>query len=108
MLLQILIESHRFLNDLFVYHRRIKQVQTVLLPYSKPQVGNIQSLLLAGDGNDVAIVDSLAQGFRTAAQRTLGNIARLYTTEVLLLLFNDRYQFWVETSTPVWSPALPL
>ena len=93
MLLQILVEGHRFLNDLLVNHRCIKQVQTVLLPYGKPQVGNVQSLLLAGDGNDVAIVDSLTQGFRAAAQRTLRNIARPGTRESLLLLANDRHQF---------------
>ena len=66
MFLQVLIERHGFLNDLFVYHRRIKQVQTILLPYGKTQVGNVQSFLITGDGNDVSIMDCLTQRFGTA------------------------------------------
>ena len=66
MFLQILVERHGFLDDLLVYHRRIKQVQAVFLPDCKAQVSNVQPFLIAGNGDDVSIVDSLTQSLRTA------------------------------------------
>jgi hypothetical protein len=59
MFLQILVEGHGFFDDLLVYHRRIKQMQTIFLPYGKPQVGDVQTFLVTGDGNDITIVNSL-------------------------------------------------
>ena len=60
-LLQIPVESHRFLYDFLVQLRGIQQVQAVALPDGKAQVGNIQSFLITRDGDDVTVMDGLTQ-----------------------------------------------
>ena len=93
MLLQVSVESHRLQHHFLVYHRRIEQVQTVLLPDCKAQMRNVQPLLVARNGNDIAILDCLAQCLGGATQCRLRYIARLHTSELLFLLTDDGYQF---------------
>ena len=62
MLLKILIERHRLLDHLLIQLRGIEQMQSVFVPHGKAQMGNVESGLVAGNGNDVAIVHSLAHG----------------------------------------------
>ena len=59
MLLKILIERHGLLDHLLVQLRGIEQMEPVLLPDGKAQMGNVESRLVAGDGNDVAVVNGL-------------------------------------------------
>ena len=84
MLLHILIERHRFLDHLLVNHRGIQQVEPVATPHGKAQMGNFEPLLVAGDGQYVAILHRLAQ-LRVVAQQALGNVAHLHARQRLLL-----------------------
>ena len=61
MLLQILVERHRLEYHFLVQLRGVQQVKPVVLPYSEAQMGNVEPRLLTGDGDDVAVVDGLAQ-----------------------------------------------
>ena len=85
MLLQVLVERHGLKNHLFVQLRRIEQMQSILLPYGKAQVGYVEAGLLTGDGNDIAIVDDLAQQ-RLISHRLLGDEAILSTRHLLFHL----------------------
>ena len=60
MLLQILIERHGLYHHLVVQLRSIEQMQSDLAPEGKAQMGDIESGLIAGDGNDIAIAYHLA------------------------------------------------
>ena len=85
MLLQVLVERHGLKNHLFVQLRRIEQMQSILLPYGKTQVGYVESGFLTGDGNDIAIVDDLAKK-RLITNRLLGDEAILSTRHLLFHL----------------------
>ena len=60
-LLQILIEGHGLLYHLLMQHRGVEQMQSPVFPYGKAEVRNIESCLLAGDGDDVTIVGHPAE-----------------------------------------------
>ena len=78
MLLQILIHGHGFDHHLVMQLRCVEQMQTVLAPEGKSQVGNVESGLVAGDSDDVAILDDCAQQF-VIGHSLLGDIAILGT-----------------------------
>ena len=59
MFLQIAIERHGFLHHFLVQRGGIQQVESVLAPHGKPQMGNVEAFLIAGDGDDVTIVDGI-------------------------------------------------
>ena len=61
MLLHVFIERHGLQHDLLVQLRCIQQVQPVLLPNCKTKMGDIQSWLIARNGDDIAVVYSLSQ-----------------------------------------------
>ena len=85
MLLQILPKRHRLLNHLSVQLRGIEQMQIALLPHSETEMSDIESGLLAGDGDDVAVADHLAQ-LGTPPYPRLGDITELLTRHALLHL----------------------
>ena len=60
-LLQILVERHGLLHHLLMQHRSIEQMQVAVFPHSKAKLGNVETCLLTGDGNDVAIIDDLTE-----------------------------------------------
>ena len=64
MLLKILIERHGLFDHLLMQLRGIEQMQSVLPPDGKPEMGNVKSGLIAGDGNDVAIMHGLTHRLR--------------------------------------------
>ena len=94
MLREILTESHGFLDHLLVQLRGVEQVQAIFLPYGKTQVGDVESGLVAGDGNDVAIVNSRTHGFGILHLR-LGDEAELLACKALFHLANFRHIFGV-------------
>jgi len=57
-------------------------------------MGYIKPRLVAGDGNDVAVVDGLAQQLGVAYSR-LGDIMELHAAEVLFSLADAAYEFWM-------------
>ena len=61
MFLKILVKCHGLFHHPFVQLGGIEQVQTVLTPDGKSQMGNIQAFLVARNGNDVAIVNRFPQ-----------------------------------------------
>ena len=73
MLLQILIHGHGFDDHLVVQLRCVEQMQTVLAPEGKAQMGDVESGLVACDSNDVAILDHRAKQF-VIAHSLLGDI----------------------------------
>ena len=75
MLLQVLIERHRLFNHLLMQLRGIQQVKPVVLPHSKTQMGDVEPWFVASDGDDITVMDGLAQQFAIADSR-LGNIAK--------------------------------
>ena len=92
MLLQVAIERHRLHDHLMVQFRGIQQVKPVVLPYCKTQMDYIKPRLVAGDGNDVTVVDGLAQQLGVAYGR-LGDITELHAAEVLFSLVDAAYEF---------------
>ena len=78
MFLQIAIERHGFLDHFLVQRGGIQQMESVLMPYSKSQMGNVETLFVTSDGNDVAIVYRIPEQSRITDSR-LGNIAYLET-----------------------------
>ena len=62
----------------------MEEVQPVVLPHGKSQMGNVQSLFITGNGNDVAILNDRAQQPRVQ-QRRLGNIADSKKTGVAVI-----------------------
>ena len=62
-------------------------MQSVFLPYGKAQMGNVESRLVAGDGNDVAIVYGLTHRLRVLHLR-LGDEAELLSSDALLRLLD--------------------
>ena len=50
MLLHVLVERLRFFHHFLMQQRGIEQVQSVLAPHGKAQMGNVESGLVAGDG----------------------------------------------------------
>ena len=87
MLREILAERHRLLDDLLVQLRSIEQMQSVLLPYGKAQMGNVETGLIAGDGYDVTIVDGLTHRLCVLYLR-LGDEAELLSSDALLRLLD--------------------
>ena len=83
MLLKVLIERHGLLDDLLVQLRGIEQVQSILPPHGEAQMGNVETGLVAGDGNDVAIVDGLTHRLRVL-HFGLGDEAELHARDALL------------------------
>jgi len=59
MLPKVLIERHRLFDDLLVEHRGIEQVEPISMPYGNAEMSDVESGLLASDGDDVTITDSL-------------------------------------------------
>ena len=57
-------------------------------------MGYIKPRLVAGDGNDVAVVDDLAQQLGVAYSR-LGDITELHAAEVLFSLADAANEFWM-------------
>ena len=100
MLLEILIERHRLLNDLLVQLRGVEQVEPVLLPDSKAQMGNVETWLFAGDGNDVAIVDCFAHRLCILHLR-LGDETKLLSADTCLGLSYFRHKFRVRLQSLV-------
>ena len=64
MLLEILIECHRLLDHLLMQLRGIQQMKSVVLPYSKSKMSNVETSLLTGDGNNITVFHGLAHGLR--------------------------------------------
>ena len=87
MLREILAERHRLLDDLLVQLRSIEQMQSILLPYGKAQMGNVETGLIAGDGYDVTIVDGLTHRLCVLYLR-LGDEAELLSSDALLRLLD--------------------
>ena len=87
MLREILAERHRLLDDLLVQLRGIEQMQSVLLPDGKAQMGNVETGLIAGDGYDVTIVDGLTHRLCVLYLR-LGDEAELLSSDALLRLLD--------------------
>ena len=85
MLLQILIHRHGFDHHLVVQLRCVEQMQTILTPEGKTQVGDVESGLVAGDSDDVAILDDRAQQF-VIAHSLLGDKAILGSRHLALHL----------------------
>ena len=76
MFLEILIEGHRLFDHLLVELGGIEQMELPVTPHGKAQVGDVEAFLVAGDGNDVAVVDCLAhQG--DIAREPLGDITEM-------------------------------
>ena len=63
MLLKILVERHRLFHHLLVQLRGIQQMEPVAAPHGKAEVGNVESGLVAGDGDNVAIMYGLTHGW---------------------------------------------
>ena len=94
MLFHILVERHGLLNDFLVQLRSIEQVQTVLAPHGKTEVGDVESFLVACDGDDITVLNGLTHQFRVFNSR-LGDIAIALTRQSLFLLANSRHLFRV-------------
>ena len=69
-------------------------MKTIGTPYSKTQMSNVESWLRTGDGDDIAVVNSLPHGLRVL-HFTLGDKAVLPTTKLFLLLGYRRYKLWM-------------
>ena len=76
MLLKILIERHRLFHHLLVQLRGIQQMESVFTPHGKAEVGDVETRLVADDGNDITIVYGLTHGWRVLDFR-LGNETEL-------------------------------
>ena len=100
MLLKILIERHRLLDHLLVQLRGIEQVEPVLLPDGKAQMGNVESGLVAGDGNDVAVVNGLTHRL-CILHLPLGDEAELQSTDARLHLADFRHKLRVRLQSLV-------
>ena len=90
MLLKILIERHGFLDHLLMQLRGVEQMKSVLLPHGKAEVGNVETGLIAGDGNDIAIVYGLTHGLGVFHLR-FGDETELQTRDALFHLLNFRH-----------------
>lgn len=84
-LLQILIERHGLEHHLLMQLRGIQQVKPIVFPYRKAEVRDVEPRLFAGDGDDIAVVDGLAQLLAVANGR-FGNIAKLLARHLLFHL----------------------
>ena len=67
-------------------------MKPVVAPHGKAQVGYVEATLVAGDGNDVAILDGLAQQFCVSDGR-LGNVAVGLSRQGFFLLADDGHKF---------------
>ena len=85
MLLKILVERHRLFHHLLVQLRGIQQMESVVAPHGKTEVGNVETGLVAGDGDDISIVHSLPHGWRVLDTR-FWDEAELLTREALFHL----------------------
>ena len=83
MLAEILPKCHRFLNHLLVKLRGVQQMQVAILPNGESQMGDVEAGLLAGDGDNVAVANSLVHLSTTAYSR-LRDIAELLARHALL------------------------
>ena len=63
----------------------MEEVQPVVLPHGKSQMGNVQSLFITGNGNDVAILNDRPQQPRGQHCR-LGNKAESLSRQFLRAL----------------------
>lgn len=61
MLRQILAQGHGLLYHFMVQLRGVEQMKTITKPYGKAKMGDVESWLGAGDGDNVAIVDNSAE-----------------------------------------------
>ena len=77
MLPKVLIERHRFFDDLLVEHRGIEQVEPISMPYGNAEMSDVESGLLASDGDDVAVVDCLAHRVATLPREPLVDITEM-------------------------------
>ena len=84
MLLEILVEGHGFLDHAVVQLRGVEQMETVAAPHGKAQVGDVETGLVAGDGDDVAVAHHLAHHLGVLDQ-IFGNEMIAATGEGLLL-----------------------
>ena len=88
-LLQILVERHGLLHHLLVQHRGIEQMQPVGLPYGKAEMGNVETSLFTGDGNDVTIFYGLTKQ-RLILHHLLRDITETSTRNALLHLTDGK------------------
>ena len=91
-LLQILVERHGLLHHLLVQHRGIEQMQPVGLPYGKAEMGNVETSLFTGDGNDVTIFYGLTKQ-RLILHHLLRDITETSTRNALLHLTDGSHIF---------------
>ena len=71
--------------------RGIEQVESVLLPYGKAQVGDLQPFFLAGNGNDITVLHRLPHQLGILDSK-FGDIAERLACERLFLLANFFHQ----------------
>ena len=91
-LLQILVERHGLLHHFLVQHRGIEQMQLAVFPHGKAEMGDVETSLLAGDGNNVAIVDGLTQQ-GLILHHLLRDITETSTRNALLHLTDGSHKF---------------
>ena len=61
MFMHVSIKRHRFINHLLVNAAGVEQMQSVFVPGSKTDVGCIETLLVRDDGDNVTVVDGVAE-----------------------------------------------
>ena len=84
-LLQVLIERHGLLDHLLMQHRGIEQMQVAVFPDRKTKMSDVETSLLTGDGNDVAIIDGLTEQ-RLIPNHLLGDITEASACDLLFHL----------------------
>ena len=85
MFLEILPQGHRLLDHLLVKLGGIEQMELTIAPDGESEVGDVETFLVTGDGDDITILDGLThQG--DIARETLGDISETLSGDLLLHL----------------------
>ena len=67
--MHVSIKCHRFINHLLVNAAGVEQMQSVFVPGGNTDVGCVETLFVGNDGDNVTIVNSVAENCR------VGNLA---------------------------------
>ena len=91
---EILLHGDALLHHLLVSAGGVNHVQAVIVPHSDAQVGDVKPGSEAGDGDDVAVVDSIPQ-LTAVGQLCCGDIAVFSACQVSLLFSNEGQILWM-------------